>query len=175
MRTILSVGSAVLISLTACTESELAQRQAEVGARCGEGDRTAPGDQVVAAREVEFQLLQARVRCALELEQPHLAPDAAPVAGRASIGAHDPVATSIYDEVDAGRLVLGTAGGVSVRVESGGRPVAGARVLKSLLELARQGVLKPHVYKRYPFEDLCYAFDDLVERRVIGRVVVEAG
>ena len=120
--------------------------------------------------------------------------------GRGADVIFDPVGGDVFDEsmrciATFGRLlVIGFAGGripmlsvnyalikqvsiVGVRAGEYGRvdPVAGARVLKSLLELARQGVLKPHVYKRYPFEDLCYAFDDLVERRVIGRVVVEAG
>ena len=118
--------------------------------------------------------------------------------GRGADVIFDPVGGDVFDEsmrciATFGRLlVIGFAGGriptlsvnyalikqvsiVGVRAGEYGRvdPAAGARVLKSLLELAQHGVLKPHVYKRYAFEDLFYAFDDLVERRVIGRVVVE--
>ena len=118
--------------------------------------------------------------------------------GRGADVIFDPVGGDVFDEsmrciATFGRLlVIGFAGGriatlsvnyalikqvsiVGVRAGEYGRvdPVAGARVLESLLDLAAQGALKPHVYKRYGFDDLVFAFDDLVERRVVGRAVVE--
>lgn len=118
--------------------------------------------------------------------------------GRGADVIFDPVGGDIFDEsmrciATFGRLlVIGFAGGriptlsvnyalikqvsiVGVRAGEFGRvnPSGGKRVLRNLMKLANSGTLNPHVYKRYPFEDLNSAFDDLVERRVIGRAVVE--
>ena len=118
--------------------------------------------------------------------------------GRGADVVFDPVGGEIFDQsmrciATFGRLlVIGFAGGriptlqvnhalikqvsiVGVRAGEYGRvdPAAGARVLQALLSLASQGVLKPHVYKRYSFADLVLAIDDLIARRVVGRAVVE--
>jgi len=118
--------------------------------------------------------------------------------GRGADVIFDPVGGDIFDEsmrciATFGRLlVIGFAGGriptlavnyalikqvsvVGVRAGEYGRvkPEAGARVLDSLMQLAREGQLSPHIYKRYRFTELAAAFDDLVARRVIGRAVVE--
>ena len=118
--------------------------------------------------------------------------------GRGADVIFDPVGGDVFDEsmrciATFGRLlVIGFAGGriptlkvnyalikqvsvVGVRAGEYGRvdPVAGARVLRSLLDLASQGILQPYIYKRYRFKELAQAFDDLVARRVVGRAVVE--
>lgn len=118
--------------------------------------------------------------------------------GRGADVIYDPVGGDVFDEsmrciATFGRLlVIGFAGGriptlsvnyalikqvsiVGVRAGEYGRvnPDAGTKVLQSLMTLAEQQKLKPHVYKRYRFEALSEAFDDLVQRRVVGRAVVE--
>ncbi|MEM7465887.1 MAG: NADPH:quinone oxidoreductase family protein [Pseudomonadota bacterium] len=118
--------------------------------------------------------------------------------GRGADVIFDPVGGDVFDEsmrciATFGRLlVIGFAGGripklavnyalikqvsiVGVRAGEYGRvdPVAGERVLQALLRLADEGQLQPHIYKRFDFEQLSAAFDELVERKVIGRAVVE--
>ncbi|MGR8949689.1 MAG: NADPH:quinone oxidoreductase family protein [Gammaproteobacteria bacterium] len=119
-------------------------------------------------------------------------------AGRGADVIFDPVGGDVFDEsmrciATFGRLlVIGFAGGriptlavnyalikqvsvIGVRAGEYGRvdPEAGAAVLTALLDLATNGHLHPHVYKRYPFGELAAAFEDLISRKVIGRAVVE--
>ena len=118
--------------------------------------------------------------------------------GRGANVIFDPVGGDVFDEsmrciATFGRLlVIGFAGGriptlavnyalikqvsiVGVRAGEYGRvdPQAGAKVLTALLELAENGSIKPHVYKRFAFGELANAFDELIDRFVIGRAVVE--
>jgi len=47
-----------------------------------------------------------------------------------------------------------------------------ARDLAALFDLVAQGRLKPHVSARYPLARGAEALDDMMNRRVIGKVVI---
>ena len=64
--------------------------------------------------------------------------------------------------------------GIGVRI--GGlneaRPEIAAANTKALLELAAQGKLKPRIWRRYPLSDAVEAVQALIDRKVIGKVVL---
>lgn len=118
--------------------------------------------------------------------------------GRGADVIYDPVGGDVFDEslhciAPFGRLlVVGFASGripsapinlalikqiaiVGVRAGEYGRvnPTGGATVNAALHALAESGELHPYVHARHPFEALPQVFDDIAERRVIGRSVVE--
>ncbi len=112
----------------------------------------------------------------------------------------DPVGGDVFDEslhciAPFGRiLVIGFASGripdapvnyplikqmsiVGVRAGEFGRldPSGGRRVNAALLEMANARKLHPHVHKRMPFDSIEGAFDEIVRRTVVGRIVVVTG
>jgi len=118
--------------------------------------------------------------------------------GRGADVIYDPVGGDVFDEslhciATFGRLlVIGFASGripqvpvnlalikqiaiVGVRAGEYGRqfPAGGAAVNAALSDLAQRSALTAHVHARYAFEQLIAAFDEIAERTVIGRVVIE--
>lgn len=112
----------------------------------------------------------------------------------------DPVGGDVFDEslhcvAPFGRiLVIGFASGriptvaanypllkqmsiVGVRAGEFGRldPGGGRRVTKALQDLANRGKLHPHIHKRLPFTEVEGAFDEILGRTVVGRIVVLTG
>ena len=118
--------------------------------------------------------------------------------GRGADVIYDPVGGDAFDEAlhciaPFGRvLVIGFASGripsvsvnyalikqiaiIGVRAGEYGRlnPSGGSAVNAALAERAAQGEFHPHVHRRFRFDELLAAFDEIAERRVIGRIVVE--
>jgi NADPH2:quinone reductase len=64
---------------------------------------------------------------------------------------------------------------VGVRAGEYGRrdPVRGAQNLREIDRLAREGVFRPHISARFPLERSIDALREIVERRVLGRVVID--
>lgn len=118
--------------------------------------------------------------------------------GRGADVIFDPVGGDVFDEslrclAPFGRiLVIGFTSGripsvavnyalikqisiVGVRAGEHGRidPAGGRQVNEALLAYAGAGALSPHIHARVPFPDLARAFDEIVARRVIGRMIVE--
>ena len=52
------------------------------------------------------------------------------------------------------------------------RPEIAAANTKALLELAAQGKLKPRIWRRYQLSDAVEAVQALIDRKVIGKVVL---
>jgi NADPH2:quinone reductase len=117
--------------------------------------------------------------------------------GRGADVVYDPVGGDVFDESMRcvnwnGRiLVIGFTSGrwpsapvnlvlikhvsvIGVRAGAYGRrdPVAGARVRRELLDLANGGRISPYVCARFPLERAVDAMRMLVERKVVGKVVV---
>ena len=109
----------------------------------------------------------------------------------------DPVGGDVFDEslhciAPFGRLlVIGFASGrianvptnypllkqisiVGVRAGEFGRldPAGGRRVNAALLKMANADKLHPHIHRRLPFEQLESAFNEILTRTVVGRIVV---
>ena len=63
---------------------------------------------------------------------------------------------------------------VGVRAGEFGRldPSGGRRVNAALVEMANAGKLHPHIHKQVPFAGVKDAFDEIVQRTVVGRIVV---
>ena len=111
----------------------------------------------------------------------------------------DPVGGNVFDEstkciAPFGRLlVVGFASGriatvatdhmlikqysvVGVRAGEFGRidHARGKEVMSGLLNMAEQGVFKPHIHDVRNFKDLILALDVIANREVVGRVVIDA-
>ena len=52
-------------------------------------------------------------------------------------------------------------------------PELGEEIMTELLEMTGSGKLKPHVAKRYPLEEAPRALRDLMDRKSIGKIVLE--
>ena len=52
------------------------------------------------------------------------------------------------------------------------RPEIAAANTKALLELAAQDKLKPRIWRRYPLSDAAEVVQALIDRKVIGKVVL---
>lgn len=63
---------------------------------------------------------------------------------------------------------------MGVRAGEYGRrfPEKGRENTQAIWELARQGKVKPRVYKEYPLADWRAAFDSLADRQVIGKTII---
>ncbi len=70
-----------------------------------------------------------------------------------------------------GASVLGVRAGEAVRRH----PEAGAVRIKTLLEWAEAGKIRPHVSHRLPLEDYAQAMRLLIDRKAIGRVALMMG
>ena len=70
-----------------------------------------------------------------------------------------------------GASVLGVRAGEAVRRN----PAAGAARIKTLLEWAEAGKIRPHVSHRLPLEDYAQAMRLLIDRKAIGRVALTMG
>ena len=46
-------------------------------------------------------------------------------------------------------------------------------IVRDLLEFTASGKLNPHISKRYPLDEAPQALRDLMDRKAVGRVVVE--
>ena len=51
-------------------------------------------------------------------------------------------------------------------------PEVAAANIKTLVELAGQGKLKPHIWRRFPLESAADAIQALIDRKVIGKAVL---
>ncbi|MBA3477165.1 MAG: zinc-binding dehydrogenase, partial [Lautropia sp.] len=51
-------------------------------------------------------------------------------------------------------------------------PASFKRDLHALFELVARGRLKPHISARYPLAQGAQALDDMMNRRVIGKVII---
>lgn len=71
-----------------------------------------------------------------------------------------------------GLSVFGIRAGETVRR---GRPDLGRDYFTELPRLAAQGVMKPHVSHRFPMERVAEAFRVLIDRQVVGKVVLDIG
>jgi NADPH2:quinone reductase len=116
--------------------------------------------------------------------------------GRGADVVFDPVGGAVFEESlrciawGARLLVIGFAGGIGqaatnlvlikgasvigVRAGEAVRraPALGVARQRALLELARQGKVRPNVSHRVPFEDVAEAMRLVAERRAIGRVAL---
>ena len=111
----------------------------------------------------------------------------------------DPIGGNVFDEstkciAPFGRLlIVGFAGGrianaatnhmlikqysvVGVRAGEFGRidQVRGEEVMNGLLKMVERGAFKPHIHDVWNFKDLIHAFDAIVAREVVGRIVIDA-
>ena len=110
----------------------------------------------------------------------------------------DPIGGDVFDQstkciAPFGRLlVVGFAGGriakvatnhmlikqysvIGVRAGEFGRTdkARGEKVMKDLIELANQGIFRPHINNVLAFRDFIEAFKAIASRQVVGRVVVD--
>jgi NADPH:quinone reductase len=117
--------------------------------------------------------------------------------GRGADVIYDPIGGLIFEEslkciASLGRmLVIGFASGqagtikanhalikqysvIGVRAGEFGRlhPEQGVDAMEQLLSMAESTMLKPYVNSFYEFEGLIHAFDEIYDRRVIGRTVI---
>jgi NADPH2:quinone reductase len=117
--------------------------------------------------------------------------------GRGADVIYDPIGGVVFEEslkciASLGRvLVIGFASGqvgavranhalikqysvIGVRAGEFGRlhPEQGAEAMRQLLHMAESGLLIPYVNSCYKFEKLIDAFDEIYDRRVVGRAVV---
>ncbi|MFN3232548.1 MAG: NADPH:quinone oxidoreductase family protein [Alphaproteobacteria bacterium] len=111
---------------------------------------------------------------------------------------YDPVGGDIFDESTRcinifGRLlIIGFTSGripsvpvnlplikqfsvIGVRAGEYGRqnPKGGRKAREELFKWAEEGRLTPHIHKTLPFESLIDAFDEIADRKVVGRIVLE--
>jgi NADPH2:quinone reductase len=118
--------------------------------------------------------------------------------GRGADVIYDPVGGDVFDEsirciATFGRiLIIGFTSGripsvpvnyplikqfsvVGVRAGEYGRknPEGGRQVNEAMTRMANEGLFHPHVHKVVPFEGLVDAFDDIADRTVAGRIVLE--
>jgi NADPH:quinone reductase len=70
-----------------------------------------------------------------------------------------------------GASVLGVRAGEAVRRS----PAIGEVRIKSLLEWAEAGKIRPHISHRLPIEDFAQAMRLLLDRKAIGRVALMMG
>ena len=52
-------------------------------------------------------------------------------------------------------------------------PVIGGEVRNDLLDFIATGKIRPHVSKRYSLEDAPLAYRELIDRKALGKVVIE--
>lgn len=64
--------------------------------------------------------------------------------------------------------ILGVRAGEYGRIDQKG----GQEVNRALIDMASQGCLRPHIHARLPFKSLIAAFNAVVRREVIGRIVI---
>ncbi len=120
--------------------------------------------------------------------------------GRGADIIYDPVGGDVFDEsvrciaFDGRLLVVGFTSGriptvsvnmplikgfsvVGVRAGEYGRqfPAKGAENLQAVWSLADQGKIKPRVHAEFALEDWRAAFDQLADRKVIGKAVIRPG
>src|SRR5260370_27384098 len=69
-----------------------------------------------------------------------------------------------------GLSILGVRAGETVRRQS---PELGQDYAEELPRLAALGVMRPHISHRFPMERAADAFRALIERKVIGKAVIE--
>jgi NADPH2:quinone reductase len=62
--------------------------------------------------------------------------------------------------------------GVRIGGLSEAHPEIAAANIKTLVELAGQGKLKPHIWRRFPLEAAAEAIQALIDRKVIGKAVL---
>jgi NADPH:quinone reductase len=111
---------------------------------------------------------------------------------------YDPVGGDVFDESTRcintfGRLlIIGFTSGripsvpvnlplikqfsvIGVRAGEYGRqnPEGGRKAREELNRWADEGKLHPHIHKRLPFENLIEAFDEIRDRKVVGRILLE--
>lgn len=117
--------------------------------------------------------------------------------GRGADLVYDPVGGDVFDEstrciaFDGRLLVIGFAAGripqiganiplikgfsvVGVRAGEYGRrfPDRGAENVESILKLAEEGRIRPHIHARYPLREWVSAYRAMEQRNVIGRSVI---
>ena len=66
---------------------------------------------------------------------------------------------------------------VGVRAGEYGRlnPEGGRAATAELMRWAEEGRFSPHIHKVLPFDGLIDAFDEIRDRKVVGRIVLERG
>src|SRR5690606_4737793 len=70
-----------------------------------------------------------------------------------------------------GASIVGVFWGSYTRHE----PAAFARDVEEMFALVAEGKLKPHISARYPLSQASQALNDLMERKVTGKIVIQTG